>query len=133
MVGEKEEVFRFPRDLLGYYSPYFRACFKEGAFKESKEGILRLPDDNPLFFELIGAYVRDGDAELTAPAVEDKVKLSLDLIRFADKYDFVELVSVAKEALSSCMTSSYSLHDGMVLIILSCSEKDLDTALELLP
>lgn len=94
-----------PEDVLGYYSPYFRAAFK-GNFKEAVESVLRLPDDKPEFFELIFEYMMSGSASIDPkwenydPADDDEhwasnlYDKSLEFITLVDKYDVVEAANV---------------------------------------
>lgn len=130
--GETERTFKFPRDLLAYHSPYFKACFG-GSFKEGKEGVLRLVEDDPKHFELLGLYLRDGSAEFCPDnqPLEDGLKDCWQLIRFADKYDISDLANCAKGYLEQFFQPNGE-HD-MLWVDRNLEEASVDFGISTLP
>lgn len=150
IVGPNKKIIKLPRDLLIHHSSYFRACFG-GAFKEAKEGVLRLPDDDPKYFELLLEYFQNGVSEtlkddLTHPYTQEDVeKTVLDLFRlvkFGDKYDLLDLPAMKAGNLKryfrqqkdvpgnrSVDYDHYTILDLMALI----GENELAFCLEVLP
>lgn len=99
LVGPNERVFEFPRDLLSHYSPYFKACFN-GPWKESTSGVLRLPEDKPAHFTILGEYIRGQEVKRTKIVFEDEetaLKHAFEIMRFADKYQILDLCGVLAE------------------------------------
>ena len=101
-VGDQEEPFELPKDLLSRYSPYFAACFN-GNFKEGVEGVLRLPDEKPEYMEILVEYIysrptmtkvwdmldKDDDPHPMYP-FEGYIDKCFKFIQFCDSYDIVE-------------------------------------------
>lgn len=113
IVGPNEVVFTLPKDLLGYYSPYFKACFN-GSFKEGKEGVLRLPDENPEHFKILAEYIRSGDTQYhfqeSNHTLQQKYGLCMDYIIFTDKYDISEAASAISSELDNCIGRANSIY-----------------------
>lgn len=144
LVGEKEESFKYPRDLLGHYSPYFKACFN-GNFKEGKESLLRLPEDNPEFFKLLSCFLRDGNVAFSTASPESvagRIKLCFEFIQFIDKYDLIELMAVVNTFLKPYIVPNKgtdwknggpgSVMD-LIWVTMKTGDELFDTCLELLP
>lgn len=134
LAGPNEEAFKFPRDLLSYYSPFFKACFN-GNFKEGKEGILRLPEDNPDYIRLLSLYMVDPCASVPLKGdLEEQLIFYLELIKFADKYDIPRLTDVTMHHLKPYFApgaASRVKHIGY--ICLNVQPEVLTSCLELLP
>lgn len=83
-----------PKDLLSNYSPYLRACFS-GHLKEGIEGFLRLPDEEPKFFDVIVDYMKSHTTHLSAWRGTHIMQLKYDhkFLIFCDKYDILEAAS----------------------------------------
>lgn len=61
-VGSEEKPYSLPKDLIAHYSSYFASCFKNN-WKEANEGVLRLSDEKPEFFDVLMEYFRHGKAK----------------------------------------------------------------------
>ncbi|KAI5248628.1 hypothetical protein E4T43_01417 [Aureobasidium subglaciale] len=55
-VGSNKQVFSIHKDLLSFYSDYFRGAFENG-FKEAIEGKMSLLDVDPEIFDIFNAFV----------------------------------------------------------------------------
>lgn len=105
-VGPKEKLYSVPKDLIAHYSSYFASCFKNN-WKEANEGVLRLPDDRPEFFDVLMEYFRHGEAKYAPKGNLDNMewmevlKTCFDFIRFTDMYDVIEASAAVKDILSS--------------------------------
>ncbi|KAI5257060.1 hypothetical protein E4T42_01325 [Aureobasidium subglaciale] len=55
-VGPNEQVFSIHKDLLSFYSDYFRGAFENG-FKEAVEGKMSLLDEDPETFYIFNTFV----------------------------------------------------------------------------
>lgn len=136
LVGPDEVAFKLPRDLLGYYSPYFKACFN-GNFKEGQEGVLRLPEDNPEYIKLLGYYMMDSNVRL-APSETlspERLKFCLELVPFADKYDFPNLLAFTERYLEPMISlGAPDPKSKFYNVLLNApSPEHLDHCLQLLP
>ncbi|KAG9593358.1 hypothetical protein KCU77_g6473, partial [Aureobasidium melanogenum] len=65
LVGPNKEKYNLHKDLLCFYSGFFRAAF-EGSFKEADEGKIELPDVKAEIFEVFQVWLyshslRDAD------------------------------------------------------------------------
>jgi hypothetical protein len=60
IVGQEKKAYTLHKDLLCFYSDYFRAAFN-GSFKEATERKLELPNIEPSLFEVfqVWLYTRD--------------------------------------------------------------------------
>ena len=116
-VGPEEKHYTLPKDLLCYYSPFFVASLN-GNFKEAKEGVLRLPEGDPRYFNVFVEYMKIGTATFTpesyTPAstpsgaahswdIEGGIVDILDLVQFTDKYDIGEVASAAAKPLEELL------------------------------
>ncbi|KAH0369043.1 hypothetical protein KCU65_g3532, partial [Aureobasidium melanogenum] len=55
-VGPEKKAFAIHKDVLCFYSDYFRAAFN-GSFKEANEGKLSLPDEDADLFYIVNGFV----------------------------------------------------------------------------
>lgn len=55
-MGSEEKKYVIHKDLLCYYSDFFRGAFN-GSFKEAEEKKLPLPDDHPYFFDIFNSFL----------------------------------------------------------------------------
>ena len=56
MVGPDKVLFEIHKGLLCKHSSYFRASL-EGGFKEAKEGVVELPEDDPKIFNIFKTWL----------------------------------------------------------------------------
>lgn len=55
-VGPEKKAFIIHKDLLCFYSDYFRAAFN-GSFKEAIDGKLSLPNEKAELFDIVNYFV----------------------------------------------------------------------------
>ncbi|THX02282.1 hypothetical protein D6D13_08370 [Aureobasidium pullulans] len=55
-VGLEKQAFSIHKDLLCFYSDYFRGAFDSG-FKEAVEGKLSLPTEDPAIFDIFNGFI----------------------------------------------------------------------------
>lgn len=100
-----------PLDLLSYYTPYFDAYFN-GAFDENIETVLRLPDDNPAFWNIFFKYLQRGSAKYRVQPPQDNKDLGevlsmwrtiMKFIEFCENYIIGELSSAVAGTLMFCL------------------------------
>lgn len=99
LVGPEEVKFELPKNLLITYAPFFKAAL-DGNFKEAKEGLLRLPEDDPVHFRLFTNFVRDGSIKF--PSGEE-ASFVWNLVPFVDKYDIRQLWDCLKKQIKKCI------------------------------
>ncbi|KAH0341168.1 hypothetical protein KCU81_g6447, partial [Aureobasidium melanogenum] len=98
-VGPEKKAFVIHKNLLVFYSDYFRSAFN-GSFKEATEGKISLPDESDDVFEIFNQFIysrvlADGEGEkLTG---DQLIKLWL----FGDKYLVPVLQNVAMNSLKT--------------------------------
>lgn len=104
LVGKSENKFTVPEGHIRTV-PFFNDLFKHD-FKESKEGIIRMPEDDPAVIELFLAWLlRHPDEWFIQPktgtelAKENKAPLATRLILFADKIQLPALATRGLELL----------------------------------
>ena len=136
LVGPEEKEYELPRDLLSFYSPFFKACFT-GEFKESKEQILRLPEDKTHVFEHFIEYLRNGST-IYEPGVTEsdhrkKVIWIFALLRFADKYLIDGLCYHAMEHLKTYLYPDFEKPGyGIAFVCSNTKVEDVDFCVGLL-
>jgi hypothetical protein len=126
IVGAEEQDFYVTRAHLSRTSSFFQTAFKDKAWKEGKEGIMRLPDDEPdlihlyLHFLYTGniacqqdrrAVNNDGDVH------EPQDILLARLYCFGEKYQDSELKETALNALAVMLLTRDSMGSYGVLDI----------------
>lgn len=127
LVGEEEQDFEVPRDLLANCSPVFDTLCNS-AFKESIEGVIRLPEVPPLTFGSFLIWLHS-----CPPAVpeDDHAQLIIDLAIFSEMYqvyalknqtsDLLQTLLLKKTIGPSTMAKVYeSTPDGSILQKLFC-------------
>ncbi|THY39224.1 hypothetical protein D6C97_10372 [Aureobasidium pullulans] len=55
-VGPEKQAFSIHKDLLCFYSDYFRGAF-DSSFKEAAEGKLSLPTEDPAIFDIFNGFI----------------------------------------------------------------------------
>ncbi|KAG9656966.1 hypothetical protein KCU95_g16738, partial [Aureobasidium melanogenum] len=55
-VGPQKQAFSIHKDLLCYYSDYFRGAF-EGSFKEAVDGKIWLQKEDPTIFDVFNSFL----------------------------------------------------------------------------
>ncbi|KAG9701057.1 hypothetical protein KCU95_g413, partial [Aureobasidium melanogenum] len=84
LVGKQEKAYVLHKDLLCFYSDYFRAAF-DGPFKEAAERKLRLPDVEKDVFERVQLWLYTRNIQL--PDNESEVfEILVDLWIFGDQH-----------------------------------------------
>ncbi|KAN0083115.1 hypothetical protein V8E54_002203 [Elaphomyces granulatus] len=129
LVGEEKREFQVPRDLLAGCSPVFNAMCNS-AFKESVEGVIELPEGNPL---TVGSFMLWLHSCPPAIAENEHYQVIINLAIFAETYQIHPLKNqtsdliqkrllAGKTAMSpSTMTKIYeSTPDGSILQELFC-------------
>ncbi|KAF2035344.1 hypothetical protein EK21DRAFT_47537, partial [Setomelanomma holmii] len=98
IVGYEKKTFTIHKDLLIHYSDFFRAALA-GQFREVHENTVKLPEDEPLYFEIFVHWLyyqrflhkdMGDDADLLAQLTMEDGAVDADtfiyLYVFADKY-----------------------------------------------
>jgi hypothetical protein len=87
LVGESKKDFQVPKDLLAKCSPVFNAMCNS-SFKESIEGVIELPEDDPLTFANFMVWLHTCPP---AKVMESDMHAIIDLAVFADAYQVYSL------------------------------------------
>ncbi|KAG9954074.1 hypothetical protein KCU85_g604, partial [Aureobasidium melanogenum] len=105
LVGPNKEKYNPHKDLLCFYSGFFRGAFK-GPFKEAAEGKIELPDVNPDIFEAFQVWLyshslRDGDNNKDSSKRPQLLpcRTLAQLWVFGDKYEIPLLQNDSTDAL----------------------------------
>lgn len=105
-VGPTEREYALPKDLLCYYSLWFVAYLNEG-FREAKEGIIQLPENEPRYFDIFVQIHPDWDCWIVTTKLAHELRTiraketiigksamdCLDFLRLRDKCDIHEMVA----------------------------------------
>ncbi|KAK6005766.1 hypothetical protein QM012_007408 [Aureobasidium pullulans] len=84
VVGNQEKAYILHKDLLCFYSDYFRAAF-DGPFREAAERKLRLPDVEESVFERVQLWLYTRNLQL--PTDETEIfEILIDLWIFGDQH-----------------------------------------------
>ncbi|KAG9964159.1 hypothetical protein KCU61_g3219, partial [Aureobasidium melanogenum] len=99
-VGPQKQAFSVHKDLLCYYSDYFRGAF-EGSFKETVDGKIWLEKEDPAVFDIFNAFLynrRLQDANgLVGPGLS--FTTPVDLWVFGDQFVVPLLQNLAIDSL----------------------------------
>ena len=98
-VGLEKQAFSIHKDLLCFYSDYFRGAFDSG-FKEAVEGKLSLPTEDPAVFDIFNGFIytrqlRDA-TDVQGPDLSFTTLVALWI--FGDKYIVPALQNKAIDA-----------------------------------
>src|ERR1039457_3672960 len=88
-VGPDRKHYRLPKDLLCFYSSVFDGALN-GHFREAREQVMELPEDDVEDFDVLEEFVVKGHAsEILSceEAGEDAAKKCIHFLKYADKYD----------------------------------------------
>lgn len=84
VVGKQEKAYVLHKDLLCFYSDYFRAAF-DGSFKEAAERKLRIPDVEENVFERVQLWLYTRNLQL--PTQDPKIfEVLVNLWIFGDQH-----------------------------------------------
>ncbi|KAG9531086.1 hypothetical protein KCU93_g2178, partial [Aureobasidium melanogenum] len=86
-VGPEKKAFIIHKDLLFFYSDYFRTAFK-GSFKEASEGKLSLPEESAKIFYIFNSFIYTGQlSDMDGVTGMDLTAYTLSALWiFGDKY-----------------------------------------------
>jgi BTB/POZ domain-containing protein len=99
LVGESKKDFQVPKDLLAKCSPVFNAMCNS-SFKESIEGVIELPEDNPLTFANFMVWLHTCPP---AKVMENDMHPIIDLAVFADAYQVYSLKNQTSDLIQKCL------------------------------
>ncbi|KAI4228994.1 MAG: hypothetical protein L6R36_001231 [Xanthoria steineri] len=94
---DNRETFSTHRELLSFYSPYFRAMMN-GSWEEAKTNIINLTADEPHIYEIFQNWLYGIDLDLDPPQARD-ISLMLRLWIFGDKVQVPGFQNAAIEGL----------------------------------
>ncbi|KAI9720198.1 MAG: hypothetical protein M1812_003016 [Candelaria pacifica] len=113
-VGPGRQLFRVHKGLLCYHSAFFDKAF-DGKFKEGQEGMMYLPKDDPVPFEIVVTwlYRQSIDEIPTTGDVEAYASLeqTVDLYILADKLCINTLKNMAMDRLQRGLLSGNRIID----------------------
>jgi hypothetical protein len=95
-VGPEKKVYVMHKDLLVFYSDYFRAAFN-GTFKEATEGKISLPDEREDVFDIFNHFIY---SRRIADQTDDELSWDqlIGVWLFGDKYIVPSLQNVVMDA-----------------------------------
>ncbi|KEQ74392.1 hypothetical protein M436DRAFT_80821 [Aureobasidium namibiae CBS 147.97] len=96
-VGSKKKIYVIHKDLLRFYSDYFRGAFS-GSFKEAIEGKVSLPEEREAVFDIFTQFLY---SRLLADDRDEKISWAtlVDVWLFGDKYLVPSLQNSAMDSL----------------------------------
>lgn len=104
---DSAESFTIHKELVCYYSPFFRAALG-GSWAEAETGIVNLPTDIPDVFETFQAWLYTQTLELDETQESD-VTFLMELQAFGDKMAVPEFQNAAMDALRLAKLNSKPL------------------------
>ncbi|KAG9751661.1 hypothetical protein KCU73_g6289, partial [Aureobasidium melanogenum] len=86
-VGPQKQKFSIHKDLLCYYSDYFRGAF-DGSFKEAVDGKIWLEKEDPAIFDIFNAFLYNRRLQDTNGLVGPDLSFTtlIDLWIFGDQF-----------------------------------------------
>ncbi|KAG9703805.1 hypothetical protein KCU86_g5905, partial [Aureobasidium melanogenum] len=109
-VGPQKQAFSVHKDLLCYYSDYFRGAF-EGSFKEAVDGKMWLEKEDPEIFDIFNAFLynrRLQDANgLVGPGLS--FTTLVDLWIFGDQFVVPLLQNLAIDSFQQKSDTEYTI------------------------
>ena len=109
MVGREKKVFKLHMQLLCDTSPYFSATF-EGMFKEGKEQLLDLSEEDVAVFEQFQLWLYSGIIKPTAADDCMNQRVLVKLYVFGDKRGIPQLQNDAIDYLIDVIRDPGSFH-----------------------
>lgn len=147
LVGVDERKFTVREGYLRTVN-FFNNLFRHG-FKESEEGVIRLPDDDPVIIEIFLVWLLVDPLDwlnlpsgnLTYDWSGDRLDLAVSVIRFADKIQLTSFMRRGVELLWDClMPHNSSLTalgedrgEAFVALIISTYDKLADIRAKFVP
>ncbi|KAG9954075.1 hypothetical protein KCU85_g605, partial [Aureobasidium melanogenum] len=99
-VGPQKQAFSIHKDLLCFYSDYFRGAF-EGSFKEAVDGKIWLEKEDPAIFDIFNAFLYNRKLQDAKGLVGLSLsfKTLVDLWIFGDQFVVPLLQNIAIDSL----------------------------------
>lgn len=98
-TGDNAKTFDMHKGILNFFSGYFRVAIsniESGRFAESKDGVIRLPDEDPEVFEKVKRFFYCRQLEKVMPLVDTTSFIPLcELWCFGDRREIPALQNAA--------------------------------------
>ena len=118
LVGPDKAPFVVPKSLLCQNSKFFDRAFN-GKFKEAAEGIIRLPEDTVLAFQMMLQWIYTGNIVVpTGWNPSETTATYLDFFKLADKIDLLGSLSSMFQKFREHLSAVAGFHTGS-----DCTEK----------
>lgn len=101
---DNKQTFRVHKGFLSFYSGYFKAAL-EGAWAESKSGIIKLETEDPLVFERFVHWLYTN--KITDDQRKSEFRIIIGLWLFADRRDIPLLMNEMIDALHKEIANSW--------------------------
>ncbi|KAK4953967.1 hypothetical protein LTR10_008571 [Elasticomyces elasticus] len=98
IIGAKQESFDLDRGTACFYSGYFEAALKKDSFKEGKDGIVKLEEEDVTIFRHFVKWLYSGQLPIT-PVKGDNFDVLCDLWLLGDRRNVPLLQNQALDAI----------------------------------
>ncbi|KAK5736349.1 hypothetical protein LTR17_007513 [Elasticomyces elasticus] len=110
IVGADKMSFDVDRGTACFYSGYFEAALKQDSFKEGKDGIIELAEEDEVLFEYFIKWLYSGQLPITPPK-GDNFDILCDLWLFGDRRDVPLLQNQALDAIRDEVVRTLTVPD----------------------
>lgn len=115
-IGGNKQVYRVHRDLLSFYSGYFKAALY-GGFAEGETGVIKLETEEPAVIEGFVKWIYTGKARTDEIARDNSASYYISIVKlwlFADHREIPLLMNEMIDSLHQSVVTAWTLPDPTI-------------------